>query len=221
MYSRGKTKSTSPSEAREIRTVRSPSFFTCKKVSRTECGTIVYGVVTGPLISIIFSWIHLPSSPDLTSGMCLYQLSSTPVRIIRPTTLKRKSLRCRRSKRVYFGHTATSFGKQYIEIPGVCVLFFWLTSFGAPATQYVRYLFQISPFSTIFADVSSQFCTSQLCNIIVWPRLMRTLLVAKSYFQCTKNWSRRTRQALRSIISNFKYNYQPENAKKKSRVIST
>ena len=171
MYSRGKTKSTSPSEAREIRTVRSPSFFTCKKVSRTECGTIVYGVVTGPLISIIFSWIHLPSSPDLTSGMCSYQLSSKPVRIIRPTTLKRKSQpRCRRSKRVYFGHTATSFGKQYIEIPGVCVLFFWLTSFGAPATQYVRYLFQISRFSTIFADVSSQFCTSQLCNIIVWPR---------------------------------------------------
>ena len=221
MQSRGKTRSISTSEVCEIRTVRSSSFFACKKVSRTECGTIVYGVVTGPLISIIFSWIHLPSSPDLTSGMCSYQLSSKPVRIIRPTTLKRKSLRCRRSKRVYFGHTATSFGKQYIEIPGVCVLFFWLTSFGAPATQYVRYLFQISRFSTIFADVSSQFCTSQLCNIIVWPRLMRTLLVAKSYFQCTKNWSRRTRQALRSIVSNFKYNYQPENAKKKSRVIST
>ena len=123
MYSRGKTKSTSTSEAREIRTVRSPSFFTCKKVSLTECGTIVYGVVTGPLISIIFSWIHLPSSPDLTSGMCSYQLSSKPVQIIRPTTLERKSQpRCRRSKRVYFGHTATSFGKQYIEIPGVCII---------------------------------------------------------------------------------------------------
>ena len=36
--------------------------------------------------------------------------------------------------------------------------------------------FQISPFFTIIADVSSQFSTSQLCNVIVLAaRLMRTL----------------------------------------------
>ena len=40
-------------------------------------------------------------------------------------------------------------------------------SFGAPATQYVRLFLWISPLSIIVADVSSQFSTSQLCNIIV------------------------------------------------------
>ena len=68
-------------------------------------------------------------------------------------------------------------------------------------------------FSTIVADLFSQFCTSQLCNMIVFA--------AKSYFQCTKKWSRRTRLALRTIISIFKYSYQAENAKKKISVTGT
>ena len=42
---------------------------------------------------------------------------------------------------------------------------------------------------------------------------MGTLFGAKSYFQCTRKWTRRTRQALRSIISHFKYSYPPENTK--------
>ena len=50
---------------------------------------------------------------------------------------------------------------------------------------------------------------------------MGTLFGRQSYFQCTKKWTRRTRQALRSIISNFKYRHQPENAKKKIHVIGT
>ena len=39
--------------------------------------------------------------------------------------------------------------------------------FGAPATQYVRPFLWISPVSIVVADVSSQFPTSQLCNMIV------------------------------------------------------
>ena len=35
-------------------------------------------------------------------------------------------------------------------------------------------------------------------------------------FNAQKKWKRRTRRALRSIISNFKYRYQPENTKKNS-----
>ena len=54
-------------------------------------------------------------------------------------------------KRVQFGHsdTVTSFGKECIEIPGICVLFSKLTSFGAPSTQYVCPSSRIFPFSTI------------------------------------------------------------------------
>ena len=86
-----------------------------------------------------------------------------------------KSPRCRRSKRVYVCHTTTSFGKECIEIPGIWVLFFRLTSFGTPATQYVRPCFYISPFSTVVADVSSQFSTSQLCNMNIFAaRLVGT-----------------------------------------------
>ena len=50
-----------------------------------------------------------------------------------------------------------------------------------------------------------------------WSRaLWGHFLAAKLYFQCTKKWTRRTRQALRLIISHFKYPYQPENTKKNS-----
>ena len=39
-------------------------------------------------------------------------------------------------------------------------------------------------------------------------------LFGRQIVQCTKKWTRRTRRALRSIISNFKYLYHPEKAKK-------
>ena len=39
------------------------------------------------------------------------------------------------SNRVHVCYTTTSFGKQCIEIPGTFVLFFKLTSFGAPANK--------------------------------------------------------------------------------------
>ena len=59
-----------------------------------------------------------------------------------------KSPRCRRMKRIQFGHSDTviSFGKECIEIPGICVLFSKLTSFSAPATQYVCPFFSNFPF---------------------------------------------------------------------------
>ena len=41
----------------------------------------------------------------------------------------------------------------------------------ASATQCVLLLFMISPFSAIVADVSAQFATSQLSDIIVLPRI--------------------------------------------------
>ena len=63
--------------------------------------------------------------------------------------------------------------------------------------------------------MSSQFSTLQLCNITVLAaRFWGHFLTAKSYFQCTIKWTRRTRRALRSIISNFKYRYHPEKTKK-------
>ena len=60
-------------------------------------------------------------------------------------------------------------------MPGLCVLFLVRTSFGAPATHYVRPLYYISPFSTIIAYASSQFSTSQLNMIVLATRLMATL----------------------------------------------
>ena len=60
-------------------------------------------------------------------------------------------------------------------MPGLCVLFLVRTSFGAPATHYVRPLYYISPFSTIIAYASSQFSTSQLYNMILAARLVATL----------------------------------------------
>ena len=51
-----------------------------------------------------------------------------------------------------------------MEIPGVDLLFFYLTSFGATSTKSVRRLLFISPFSD---EVSAQFSMSQLPNMIV------------------------------------------------------
>ena len=65
--------------------------------------------------------------------------------------------------------------------------------------------------------------TSQPCNMIVLAaRLMGTLFgrqIVLSMHQ--KNWPRRTRQALKSIISNYEYSYQPKRSKTKFRVIGT
>ena len=55
-----------------------------------------------------------------------------------------------------------------MEIPGVDLLFFYLTSFGATSTKSVRRLLFISPFSD---EVSAQFSMSQLRNMIVLAAL--------------------------------------------------
>ena len=77
---------------------------------------------------------------------------------------------------------------------------------------FTQQIFQIPPFPTTVADVSSQFFYFKAMKHDRFGRALDG--DTKSYFKCTKEWSRRTRQALRSIRSNFKYSYQPENATK-------
>ena len=55
MLSCGKTRSTSTSQAREINNNKELTILRLRNVSRKECLTIVYGVGTDPLISILFS----------------------------------------------------------------------------------------------------------------------------------------------------------------------
>ena len=119
-----------------------------------------------------------------------------------------------------FGHTATSFGQQYIEIPGICVLFLQLTSYGASVTQYVRPIFQIllSPPQLPMCLHTLKFSKPSRCNMVVLaPCLMGTPFGRLIVLQCTKKWSRRTRQAISSIISDFEYGYKPKNCKKKKK----
>ena len=113
----------STSQPREINSNKELTILRFRNVSRKKCWTIVYGVWTGPVISILFSWIHWLSSPDLTCGMCWKQPSLKPLRSM-TWHWGGKSPRCRRSKRVHFGYTATSFGKECIEIPSICVKIF-------------------------------------------------------------------------------------------------
>ena len=64
----------------------------------------------------------------------------------------------------------------------------------------------------MIADVlHSFFFASQLCNVIVLAvPLMGTLFGRQIVLQCTKKkWSERNRKALRSVITYFKYSYQP------------
>ena len=70
--------------------------------------------------------------------------------------------------------------------------------------------------------VASQFSVfSQLRNMIVLAaRQMGTLSCFQIVLSMRKKWSRRTRQALRSMIPNFKYSYPPENAKRHRHLIS-
>ena len=58
---------------------------------------------------------------------------------------------------------------------------------GAPATQYVRLFLWISPLSIIVADVSSQFSTLQLRNIIVLAARFLGTLFGRQIVQCTKS----------------------------------
>ena len=91
---------------------------------------------------------------------------------------------------------------------------------GALATQYIRPFIWISPLSIRVADVSSQFLRHSYIIRSFWLRAFwRHFLATKSYFPCTKKWTRT--RVLRSIISNLKYSYQPENTKKKFRVMDT
>ena len=74
-----------------------------------------------------------------------------------------------------------------------------------------------NPFSAMVADVSSQFPTSQLYNMIVLAvRLIGTLFRRQIVPSMHAKMVRRTHWALRWIISNFKNSYQPENAKTKN-----
>ena len=57
--------------------------------------------------------------------------------------------------------------------------------------------------------------------VVLAARLWGRFLAAKSHFQCTTKLTWRTRKAPRTVISTFKYIYQPENTKKKIRVTGT
>ena len=72
--------------------IRSSPFFACEMPAEKKCWTIVFGVGTSPLISILLSWIHCLPSPDFTSGMCSYQPVSMPVQSIRMTLKSKISL---------------------------------------------------------------------------------------------------------------------------------
>ena len=81
--------------------------------------------------------------------------------------------------------------------------------------QYIRPFFQISPFCTIIANVSSQFSTLQLRNMIALAAcLMGMLFGCQILLSMHKKWSSRAHQALRLIISEFKYSHQPVVKKK-------
>ena len=58
MWSCGKTRSMSTSQAREINNNKELTILRLRNVSRKECRTMVYGVGTGPLISIIYNRNH-------------------------------------------------------------------------------------------------------------------------------------------------------------------
>ena len=55
MWSCGKTRSMSTSQAREINNNKELTILRLRNVSRKECRTMVYGLGTGPLISIIYN----------------------------------------------------------------------------------------------------------------------------------------------------------------------
>ena len=118
---------------------------------------------------------------------------------------KVKSLQCQQSKRVHFRHTATSFRKKCIGIPR-CICPILVANIIWRSVQYVRPFFYISPFSTVAAEASSRFLRH---SYVTWSFSLRArwghFLAAQSYFQRLKKWSRRTRLAVRSIISNFIY----------------
>ena len=70
MQSCGKTKGMSTAQAREMKNNKRLTILRLQNVGRKEFGTIVYGVVTSPLICIFFSLIHWLPSSGLTGGMC-------------------------------------------------------------------------------------------------------------------------------------------------------
>ena len=107
-----------------------------------------------------------------------------------------------------FCHTATSFGKQCMEILGICVFSSFPLDFYPLHSSYRR-VFTVFYVTVMWYD---RFCRA-LYGDTFWP--------PNRTFDAQKKWKRRTRRALRSIISNFKYRYQPENTKKKIRVVGT
>ena len=88
-----------------------------------------------------------------------------------------------------------------MEIPGVDLLFFYLTSFGATSTKSVRRLLFISPFSD---EVSAQFSMSQLRNMIVLAaRSMGTLFGRQIVLLMRKKMVKENSQ--RAKVDNFKF----------------
>ena len=95
------------------------------------------------------------------------QPSSQPIWNIRTMTLKSKiSLMATIEMHPFWPYSYILWKEVCVRILGICVLFLLLTSFGAPATQYICPFLWISPLSSIVAYASSQVSMSQQCNII-------------------------------------------------------
>ena len=107
-----------------------------------------------------------------------------------------KSLQCQQS-----------FRKKCMGIPP-CICPILVANIIWRSVQYVRPFFYISPFSTVVAEASSRFLRH---SYVTWSFSLRVrwehFSAAQSYFQCLTKWSRRTRLAVRSIISNFIYSF--------------
>ena len=58
------------SQVRKINNIKELTILRLRHVNRKECRTIVYGVGTDSLLSILFNRINWLSSPDLSYGMC-------------------------------------------------------------------------------------------------------------------------------------------------------
>ena len=100
-----------------------------------------------------------------------------------------------------------------MEIPGVDLLFFYLTSFGATSTKSVRRLLFISPFSD---EVSAQFSMSQLRNMIVLAaRWLETLFVRQIALSMRKKMVKKNSQGAK--VDNIKFWIQLLTRKRKKK----
>ena len=110
--------------------------------------------------------------------MYSFKQSSKPIRSIRPTTLRSKiSSMSTIETRPFWPYSYILWKEVYRNIWYMCITLvaniIWRSSHAIRSSFLLDFFF-----STIVADLFSQFFTSQLGNMIV--------LAAKSYFQCTK-----------------------------------